>query len=165
MLKIKLARFGKRGQPHFRIIVNEARSKRDGQYIALLGHYAPTASPKTLDLDLKAYAEWLKKGAQPTDTVAALAKKIKSGNPFPEKAKRPSKKSVAKAIAAKEAKENPVPVEAAVPVEAEVAPTEAEVVPVETEESAPTEVAETPEEEIATTEEVTETSNEETKTE
>jgi len=108
MLKIKLARFGKRGQPHFRIIVNEARSKRDGQYVALLGHYAPTATPKILDLDLKAYAEWIQKGAQPTDTVAALAKKVESGNPFPEKSKRPSKKALAKAAAEKEAKEAPV---------------------------------------------------------
>jgi len=36
MLKIKLARFGKRNQPHYRIVVNEAKSKRDGQYTALL---------------------------------------------------------------------------------------------------------------------------------
>ena len=96
MLKIKLARFGKKGQPHFRIILNDARSKRDGQYVALLGHYAPTATPKILELDLKAYEEWLKKGAQPTDTVAALAKRVASGNPFPEKAPRPSKKAKAK---------------------------------------------------------------------
>ena len=41
MLKIKLARFGKRNQPHFRIVVNEAKDKRDGSYVALLGHYAP----------------------------------------------------------------------------------------------------------------------------
>lgn len=102
MLKIKLARFGKKNQPHFRIVINEARSKRDGQYKALLGHYAPTATPKILELDLKAYKEWLAKGAQPTDTVAALAKRVESGNPFPEKAKRPSKKAVAKAAAAKE---------------------------------------------------------------
>lgn len=108
MLKIKLARFGKKSQPHFRIIVNEARSKRDGQYVALLGHYAPTQSPKILDLDLKAYAEWIKKGAQPTETVAALAKRVESGNPFPEKAKRPSKKAIAKAAAAKEAVESEV---------------------------------------------------------
>ncbi|GIK83558.1 MAG: hypothetical protein BroJett025_01800 [Patescibacteria group bacterium] len=113
MLRIKLARFGKRNQPHFRIIVNEARSKRDGQYIALLGHYAPTAVPKILDLDLKAFNEWLKKGAQPTDTVAALAKRVESGNPFPEKPKKLSKKAVAKAAAAKEAKETaPTEVEA-----------------------------------------------------
>ena len=108
MLKIKLARFGKKGQPHFRIILNEARSKRDGQYVALLGHYAPTAVPKILELDLVAYGEWLKKGAQPTPTVAALAKRVESGTPFPEKAKRPSKKARAKAAAEKEAKEAPV---------------------------------------------------------
>lgn len=105
MLKIKLARFGKKGQPHFRIIVNEARSKRDGKYVALLGHYAPTANPKILDFDLVAFSEWVKKGAQPTETVAGLAKRVESGNPFPEKKKRPSKKAVAKAAAQKEAQE------------------------------------------------------------
>ncbi len=105
MLKIKLARFGKKNQPHFRIIVNEARSKRDGQYVALLGHYAPTATPKILDLDLKAYTEWVTKGAQPTETVAALAKRVESGNPFPAKKARLSKKAVAKAAAEKEAAE------------------------------------------------------------
>ncbi len=110
MLKIKLARFGKKGQPHFRIILNEARSKRDGQYVALLGHYAPTAVPKILELDLKAYGEWIKKGAQPTPTVAALAKRVESGTPFPEKAKKPSKKARAKAAAEKEAKAAPVEV-------------------------------------------------------
>ena len=104
MLKIKLARFGKKGQPHFRIIVNEARSKRDGKYVALLGHYAPTAAPKILKLDLETFNEWVKKGAQPTETVASLAKRVASGNPFPEKKKRPSKKAVAKAAAEKEAK-------------------------------------------------------------
>jgi small subunit ribosomal protein S16 len=76
MLKIKLARFGKKGQPHYRIVVNEARDKRDGSYIANLGHYAPTQSPKQLTLDLKAYQEWITKGAQPTPTVASLAKKV-----------------------------------------------------------------------------------------
>ncbi|MBU0974959.1 30S ribosomal protein S16, partial [Patescibacteria group bacterium] len=55
MLKIKLARFGKKNQPHFRIIVNEARSKRDGEYIALLGSYAPAQIPKLLKIDIKKY--------------------------------------------------------------------------------------------------------------
>lgn len=76
MLKIKLARFGQKGQPHYRIVVNEARDKRDGQYIAKLGHYAPTQSPKLLELDLKTYQAWLAKGAQPTPTVASLAQKV-----------------------------------------------------------------------------------------
>ncbi len=103
MLKIKLARFGKKNQPHYRIIVNEARSKRDGKYIALLGHYAPIQTPKILEIDLAAYKEWVSKGARPTATVAQLAARLESGKPFPAKKKKPSKKTLAKANAATEA--------------------------------------------------------------
>ena len=92
MLKIKLARFGKRNQPHYRIVVNEARDKRDGKYIALLGNYSPSYQPKVLELDLKAYENWVAKGAQPTATVAALYQRVKSGKLFPEKkAEKPVK--------------------------------------------------------------------------
>ena len=104
MLKIKLIRFGKKGQPHYRIVVQEARTKRDGKYSALLGRYAPTQTPKVLELDMNLYKEWLNKGAQPTETVASLAKRYESGNPFPPKKQRPSKKQVAKAQADAEAK-------------------------------------------------------------
>lgn len=100
MLKIKLSRFGKRHQPEYRIVVNEARDKRDGKYVALLGQYAPTRNPKILKLDLTAYAEWLAKGAQPTETVANLAKRAESKNPFPAKKAKPSRKSIEKAKAA-----------------------------------------------------------------
>lgn len=119
MLKIKLARFGKKGQPHYRIVVTEARSKRDGKYTALLGQYAPTMTPKILVLDTKAYDEWVSKGAQPTPTVAALYTRATSDNPFPAKKARPSKKSVEKAKAAaqaaEEAKNAPAPEAEAVP--------------------------------------------------
>lgn len=101
MLKIKLARFGRRGQPHYRIVINEAKDKRDGKYTAKIGHYAPTQTPKILEIDLKAYKEWIGKGAQPTQTVAALAKRFESGNPFPEKKKKLSKKAKAKLDAEK----------------------------------------------------------------
>jgi small subunit ribosomal protein S16 len=104
MLKIKLARFGKRNQPHYRIVVNEARDKRDGKYIALLGNYSPSYQPKVLELDLKAYENWMAKGAQPTATVAALYQRVKSGKLFPEKKARLSKKAQAKLKAAKEEK-------------------------------------------------------------
>ncbi len=107
MLKIKLARFGKRNQPHYRIVVNEARSKRDGQYMAELGHYAPTDTPKLLKVDYEAFKYWVSKGAIPTDTVAALVKKSQSAVPFPEKKPKPSKKSVAKKLAADEAAKAP----------------------------------------------------------
>jgi small subunit ribosomal protein S16 len=104
MLKIKLARFGKRNQPHYRIVVNEARSKRDGQYIDLIGHYAPTQTPKVLKMNMELYKEWLTKGAQPTDTVARLATRYESGNPFPAKKPTLSKKAKAKAAQAAEEK-------------------------------------------------------------
>ena len=126
MLKVKLARFGKNKQPHYRIVVNEAKDKRDGRYVALLGHYAPNQVPKILTFDLEAYRDWVKKGAQPTDTVAALAKRFETGNPFPPKKAQLSKKAKAKLAAEKEAKEAPiaeVPVEAAAP-EVEAAPAE-----------------------------------------
>lgn len=96
MLKIKLARFGKKNQPHYRIVVNEAKSKRDGEYVAKLGEYAPTFTPKILKFDLVAYEQWLAKGAQPTETVASLAKRAASKDPFPAKKARASKKSQTK---------------------------------------------------------------------
>lgn len=75
MLKIRLTRTGKRGQPSYRIIVKEAKSKRDGRYTDLLGFYNPLTNPATIKLDKKKYLSWIKKGAQPTNTVRHLAKK------------------------------------------------------------------------------------------
>jgi len=76
MLKIKLARLGKNRQPHYRIVVNEARDKRDGKSVASLGHYMPVQNPKVLEIDVTQYQNWLKKGAQPTATVVALFKRF-----------------------------------------------------------------------------------------
>lgn len=104
MLKIKLARFGKRHQPHYRIVVNEARDKRDGSYVAAIGQYAPTQTPKILEVNLEEYKNWIAKGAQPTETVEALVKRFESGNPFPEKKASLSKKAKAKLAAEAEAK-------------------------------------------------------------
>jgi len=135
MLKIKLARFGKKNQAHYRIVVNEARDRRDGKYVALLGHYSPSYQPKVLEIDIKAYEEWIAKGAQATDTVAALYKRVKSGKLFPEKKARLSKKAKAKLLAAKEEKKaaEQKPAEEK-PAKAEEKPVEAEEKPVETEE-------------------------------
>lgn len=123
MLKIKLARFGKRSQPHYRVVINEARDKRDGNYVEAIGTYAPTQTPKTLTIDKDRYNFWLKQGAQPTDTVAALFARYETGNPFPAKKAKPSKKAVAKQQAEAEAK---AAAEAA-PVEEAPAETPAEV--------------------------------------
>lgn len=73
MVKIKLSRTGKKHQPSYRVVVVEERSKRDGESIENLGHYTPTT--KVLVLDKAAYDAWMKKGAQPTPTVASIVKK------------------------------------------------------------------------------------------
>lgn len=112
MLRIKLARFGKKDQPHYRIVVTERKSKRDGQYQAQVGTYVPTQTPKILEIDIEALNAWITKGAQPTDTVQNLIERFKSGTPFPAKKARLSKKARAKAVAEK--------TEAAAPKEAEV---------------------------------------------
>ena len=105
MLKVKLTRTGKKNQAHYRIVVNEARDKRDGKYVENLGHYIPAQIPKVLEINIERYDYWISKGAQPTDTVASLVKRFKSGNPFPPKKKKKlNKKAKARLAAEKEAK-------------------------------------------------------------
>ena len=76
MIKIKLSRLGKRGQPFYRIIVAEAKSKRDGKNIDQIGTYNPMVNPKEINIDTAKYDSWIKKGAQPTLTVKSLFRKI-----------------------------------------------------------------------------------------
>jgi small subunit ribosomal protein S16 len=76
MLKVKLTRIGKKGQPQYRVVVLEARSKRDGAYKAELGYYNPGKNPAEFRLDQAAYATWISKGAQPTATIRQLVKKL-----------------------------------------------------------------------------------------
>lgn len=96
MLKIKLARFGKRKQPRYRLVIKEANSKRDTNHVAVIGNYSPTLIPKELKIDLEAYDAWIAKGAQPTAIVNSLAKIARSGKPFPIKKPKLSKKAQAK---------------------------------------------------------------------
>jgi small subunit ribosomal protein S16 len=72
-LKIRLARGGTKKKPVYRIVVAEARSPRDGRFLEKIGSYNPTLSdenPGRLTIDAERAAEWMKKGAQPTDRVA-----------------------------------------------------------------------------------------------
>ena len=75
MLKIKLTRIGKKGESHYRIVVAERRSKRDGKFVASLGYYSPQTQPATVKVNQKAIDDWLKKGAQLTPTLKLLLKK------------------------------------------------------------------------------------------
>jgi small subunit ribosomal protein S16 len=70
MLKIRLKRTGKTGQPHYRIVVIDSRRNRGSKAVAEIGYYNPRTQPTTFDIDKEAAKEWMKKGAQPTDTVA-----------------------------------------------------------------------------------------------
>lgn len=72
MLKIKLSPFGKKHEPHYRIIVAEAHSKLTGPGVNTLGHYHPLSHNLVVDLNL--VKEWLGKGAQPTEKVRKLLK-------------------------------------------------------------------------------------------
>ena len=76
MLKIKLTRTGKKKQPSYRIVIAEARSKRDGKFVENLGTYNPLQKKTKVKINRERFDYWIKKGAQPTETVRRLYKKI-----------------------------------------------------------------------------------------
>lgn len=75
MVKIRLRRMGAKKAPYYRIIVADSRSPRDGRYIEEIGTYDPLTEPATIAVDAEKAQQWIKNGAQPTDTVKALLKK------------------------------------------------------------------------------------------
>jgi len=75
MVKIRLQRVGKKKAPFYHIVVADSRSPRDGKIVEKIGTYNPMTEPATIELDNEKVAEWIKNGAQPTDTVKALIKK------------------------------------------------------------------------------------------
>lgn len=99
-VKIRLARHGSKKNPYYRIVVADNHCKRDGRNIAEVGRYNPMTEPSFVQLDIEKVDEWIKKGAQPTDTVARLIEQVKNPAPVAEKPKKLSKKAAAKAAAA-----------------------------------------------------------------
>ena len=75
MVKIRLRRMGAKKNPFYRIVVADSRFPRDGRFIEELGTYDPMTEPSQVKVDKDRALEWIKKGAQPTDTVKALLKK------------------------------------------------------------------------------------------
>jgi small subunit ribosomal protein S16 len=169
MLKIRLRRMGAIRQPHYRIVVADARAPRDGAFIDMLGHYNPLTDPATIQVDVAKYEDWKKKGAQPTNAVASLMKLFNRA----QRAEAASEAGTAKAstltrtasgkrstrataapVAEAEAEAAPVS-----EIEAEAAPVaelEAEAAPVAEEAAAVTEPAADTEEAAAPAEETTE---------
>ena len=74
-VKIRLARHGSKKKPVYRIVVANSESPRDGRYIEQVGLYDPTRSPTLIQFQAEKLAAWLKKGAQPTQTVSQLIRK------------------------------------------------------------------------------------------
>ena len=75
MVKIRLRRMGAKKAPYYRIVVADARSPRDGRCIEEIGTYNPLTEPATINVDAEKAQNWIKNGAQPTDTVRGLLKK------------------------------------------------------------------------------------------
>ena len=67
-------RMGKKKQPTYRVVAADSRSPRDGRFIEIVGHYNPRRDPSVIEIDNDKAAAWLRKGAQPTETVAKLLK-------------------------------------------------------------------------------------------
>lgn len=75
MLRIRLRRVGKKKRPAYRVVVADSRAPRDGAFVDILGLYDPLTEPLTINLDEAKTREWLRKGAQPSETVAKLLKR------------------------------------------------------------------------------------------
>ena len=75
MVKIRLRRMGAKKAPFYRVVVADSRYPRDGRFIEEIGTYNPCVSPAETSIHAHRAPEWIKTGAQPTDTVRALLKK------------------------------------------------------------------------------------------
>jgi small subunit ribosomal protein S16 len=69
---IRLRRTGTTRRPAYRVVVADARAPRDGRFIEVIGHYNPLTEPPTIHIEKDKAAAWLKKGAQPSNTVKHL---------------------------------------------------------------------------------------------
>ena len=97
-VKIKLKRLGKIRSPHYRIVVADSRTRRDGRAIEEIGKYHPTYNPSVIEVDAERAAYWLSVGAQPTEPVLAILKKTGDwqkfkGEPAPAPLLQPEAKS------------------------------------------------------------------------
>ncbi len=75
-VKIRLRRMGSKKAPFYRVVVADSRYPRDGRFIEEIGTYNPLKNPAEINIDKESAAKWIANGAQPTDTVKAMLKKI-----------------------------------------------------------------------------------------
>ena len=81
MLMIRLARFGAKKKPTYRLVVIEKDRARNSRAVEVVGHYNPVSNPKQVVIKHDRVEHWVKNGAQPSDTVARLLKNYPAAPP------------------------------------------------------------------------------------
>lgn len=82
MVRIRLRRTGSAHQPHYRVVVADKESPRDGRFIEVIGHYNPKTNPATIVFEEDRVYHWLSVGAQPSESVEKLFKVVKLDDRF-----------------------------------------------------------------------------------
>ena len=95
MVVIRLRRAGSKKRPFFRVVVTDSRAARDSSFVEILGHYNPRTKPALVDVNKERVDYWLKKGAQPSDTVRTLIARHLTPKPAAEPAPRAGEMSAA----------------------------------------------------------------------
>ena len=72
MLTIRMRRTGSKKRPFFRVVVSEARSKKEGEFVEVLGFYNPRTKPAVVEINKERITHWISKGARPSDSVRTL---------------------------------------------------------------------------------------------
>jgi len=75
-VRIRLMRFGRKKKPFYRVVAADSRSPRDGKFLDILGYYDPLKQPYEFKINEEKVKTWLERGAEPTETVRALLKRI-----------------------------------------------------------------------------------------
>ena len=86
-VKLRLTRMGKTQQPAYRVVAIDSHTKRDGEYIELVGTYNPLSEPKSVKVNEEIALKWLRTGAPPSDTVRNLFSKAGIMKKFAEEKK------------------------------------------------------------------------------
>ena len=106
LLKLRLARMGRKKRPSYRVVVQEHTAARDGSFLEILGHYDPLQEPAVFEVDSERVQHWLSKGAQPTVTVHRFLHKqglIDEYVPKPRSKRADAKREAAQATSSDDA--------------------------------------------------------------
>lgn len=103
MIKIRLARLGRKKRPFYRVVATNSRSPRDGKFLEILGTYDPLQEPAKVSINMDKLNEWVKKGAQLSNRVQHLTDPEKYAELVKNKPKRKPKKAAESTEAAPEA--------------------------------------------------------------